>query len=56
MQEITEGCESDFEVLLVGTQQDRWEEKLAEGEQDIPTLDQMKMVSYTSPSETHTRH
>jgi len=46
IQEITEGCESDFEVLLVGTQQDRWEEKLAGGEQDIPTLEQMKMVAY----------
>ena len=45
MQEITDGCENDFAIILVGTQQDLWEEKLAAGDPDIPTLEQMEMVS-----------
>jgi GTPase SAR1 family protein len=32
MREITQGCKSDFKVILIGTKADFWEEKMAKGD------------------------
>merc|ERR1711865_630960 len=32
MREISQGCKSDFKVILIGTKADFWEEKMAKGE------------------------
>merc|ERR1711865_744166 len=32
MKEISQGCKSDFKVILIGTKADFWEEKMAKGE------------------------